>query len=158
LFLHSRNEKEDEVEAVEKLVAKRIDAAIDGFMGSDPMDSDEAPVAESSAAVIMSRAMDVDAVHTHHANCGKKRIRAPPVLYDAGPASGKIRKIDPCVVCGVDTEEGPASSVMLCDGCDGAFHLKCLGFEEVPKDDWYCDKCHMNDNVPISHIKEKIGA
>jgi hypothetical protein len=162
LALFNRFKKEEEEEAVEKLVAKGIDAALDAtveaLMGSDHMDSDEAAVAESCAAVMRSRAMNIDAVHTHHANCGKKRIRAPPVPYDAVPASGKIRKIDPCVVCGVDTEEGPASSVMLCDGCDGAFHLKCLGFEEVPEDDWYCDKCHVNDNVPISHIKEKIGA
>ena len=140
LALLNRFKKEDEEEAVEKLVAKGIDAALDAtvgaFVGSDPMDSDEAAVAESSAAVIMSRAMDVDAVHTHHANCGKKRIRAPPVPYDAVPASGKIRKIDPCLVCTAHTNDEDDVSI-LCDGCNGACHLKCLGFEEVPKDDWY---------------------
>jgi hypothetical protein len=101
--------------------------------------------------------MDTDAVRTHHANCGKKRVRTRPVMYDAGPASGKIRKIDPCVMCLVDTEEG-VDTTILCDGCDGAYHLKCLDVEEVPKDDWYSDKCHRNENVPISHMKEKIGA
>jgi hypothetical protein len=158
--LFSRFKKEDEEEAVEKLVAKGIDAAIDGFMGSDHMDSDEAAVAESCAAVMRSRAMNMDAVHTHHANCGKKRIRAPPVPYDAVPASGKIRKIDPCLVCTAHTNEDDEDDVsILCDGCNGACHLKCLGFKEAPKDDWYCDKCIAgNDNVPISHIKEKIGA
>ena len=45
-----------------------------------------------------------------------------------------------CHTCGRgDSEE----SMLLCDGCDDAFHLFCLipPMIEVPKGDWRCPKC-----------------
>ena len=42
------------------------------------------------------------------------------------------------LLCGLADESKVA---LLCDGCDGAFHLKCLKRKTVPKGDWFCDGC-----------------
>lgn len=32
-------------------------------------------------------------------------------------------------------------TLLLCDGCDGAYHLVCVGLTQAPEDDWYCALC-----------------
>lgn len=44
---------------------------------------------------------------------------------------------DPCAVCGVDDD----NLAIICDGCDRAHHVKCLGLKTVPKGKWYCVDC-----------------
>ena len=90
-------------------------------------------------------------------------------------SNGDGSENDVCEVCGLeDIEEcdGPGrggrgpqrnsllSTLLICDGCDMAFHLFCLGkhdlsdlvcgfysrccetgLEEVPDGDWYCELC-----------------
>ena len=30
----------------------------------------------------------------------------------------------------------------MCDSCNySVVHYECLGWEEVPEEDWYCDRC-----------------
>lgn len=47
-----------------------------------------------------------------------------------------------CQVCQTDKEE-ETSGLLLCDGCDAAYHIHCLEppLAEIPKEDWYCDFC-----------------
>jgi hypothetical protein len=33
------------------------------------------------------------------------------------------------------------SVLLLCDGCDSAFHLECVGLAVVPPGDWFCEWC-----------------
>ncbi|KAF6170426.1 hypothetical protein GIB67_014356 [Kingdonia uniflora] len=33
-------------------------------------------------------------------------------------------------------------TLLLCDHCPSAFHLSCLGIEELPPDQWFCQSCH----------------
>lgn len=41
-------------------------------------------------------------------------------------------------MCG--TDDNPYE-ILLCDGCDGPFHLACVGLKRVPKGDWLCAAC-----------------
>ena len=45
-----------------------------------------------------------------------------------------------CHTCGRGDQE---ESMLLCDGCDDAFHTFCLlpPLAEIPKGDWRCPKC-----------------
>ncbi|EPY53821.1 Lid2 complex subunit [Schizosaccharomyces cryophilus OY26] len=45
-----------------------------------------------------------------------------------------------CEFCGLDTNP---ESILLCDGCERAYHISCLDppLSSVPKDDWYCNTC-----------------
>lgn len=46
----------------------------------------------------------------------------------------------PCPICGdTDNEE----VLLICDGCDVAWHTYCLGLESVPSGSWYCEQCEM---------------
>lgn len=48
----------------------------------------------------------------------------------------------PCGICKVVVNT--TNNVLVCDGCDGGFHLQCLQLSSthsVPKSDWYCPKC-----------------
>jgi hypothetical protein len=41
----------------------------------------------------------------------------------------------PCEVC------GQGGDALLCDTCDTAHHLHCVGLESIPEDYWQCDAC-----------------
>ena len=44
----------------------------------------------------------------------------------------------PCPICGdSDNEE----LLMLCDGCDLAWHTYCIGLDSVPSGIWFCEHC-----------------
>ncbi|CAG8059434.1 unnamed protein product [Penicillium salamii] len=44
----------------------------------------------------------------------------------------------PCTICRqADNED----VLLLCDGCDKASHLYCLGIDEIPSGEWYCQQC-----------------
>lgn len=44
-----------------------------------------------------------------------------------------------CQICGRQNNE---ERLLLCDECDEAFHLECLGMSGIPHvDQWYCDVC-----------------
>jgi hypothetical protein len=52
---------------------------------------------------------------------------------------------NPPVACGVcKLVAHDTSSVLVCDGCESAFHVACLQLlnpKVIPKSDWYCPKC-----------------
>ncbi|KAJ7549866.1 hypothetical protein O6H91_07G072500 [Diphasiastrum complanatum] len=48
----------------------------------------------------------------------------------------------PCAICYQAVKD--EASVLVCDGCEKAFHLKCLQpfyLKDIPEGDWYCPKC-----------------
>jgi hypothetical protein len=47
----------------------------------------------------------------------------------------------PCPHCGNDDHE---DLLLLCDGCDGAYHTYCVGLDSVPAGNWYCEDCSLN--------------
>ena len=50
----------------------------------------------------------------------------------------------PCPVCGdSDNEE----LLMICDGCDVAWHTYCVGLDAVPPGAWYCEHCEAQRSV-----------
>ncbi|KAM0286245.1 hypothetical protein ACHAQH_000972 [Verticillium albo-atrum] len=44
----------------------------------------------------------------------------------------------PCPICGM--AERP-DILLLCDGCDAAYHTHCVGLNHVPAGSWYCLEC-----------------
>lgn len=46
-----------------------------------------------------------------------------------------------CQVCAVD-DDRPS---LLCDGCDGVYHLKCIKKRKAPEGDWFCLSCSAAD-------------
>eukprot|EP00967_Tisochrysis_lutea_P115691 scaffold185550_cov33-Tisochrysis_lutea.AAC.7 len=65
------------------------------------------------------------------------------LLSEGSPGDEALESAeDPCIQCGrpwwiVGNE------LLLCDGCDGAYHLQCLvpPLTEIPPDDWFCRTC-----------------
>lgn len=48
---------------------------------------------------------------------------------------------NPCFVCGSNHE---VDKQVLCDACDKAHHLECVGLDEVPEGEWFCPACVEN--------------
>ncbi|DAZ99933.1 TPA: hypothetical protein N0F65_008740, partial [Lagenidium giganteum] len=42
-----------------------------------------------------------------------------------------------CGVCKLGGE------LLCCDGCPRAFHIACIGLDELPEGDWFCDDCEL---------------
>ena len=51
---------------------------------------------------------------------------------------------DECCLCKMD------GSLICCDGCPEAYHLRCLGVTNslLPEGDWYCPECMIDKNKP----------
>lgn len=47
----------------------------------------------------------------------------------------------PCLTCEEDTDE---DRLLLCDGCNGAYHTYCIGLRRVPRGSWFCHFCQMD--------------
>ena len=47
--------------------------------------------------------------------------------------------LDMCVLCGI------GGSLVCCDGCPGAFHMRCIGetAKSMPDGEWLCAECCM---------------
>lgn len=44
----------------------------------------------------------------------------------------------PCVIC--QSNKFPEET-LLCDGCDDAYHLKCVDLIKIPTGSWFCNQC-----------------
>ena len=47
----------------------------------------------------------------------------------------------PCTQCKQRIGRASAQSI-VCDGCNAAFHLACVGLKHVPATYWYCTSCN----------------
>jgi PHD-finger len=54
-----------------------------------------------------------------------------------GKASSSQQGFDVCSIC------GDGGSLIICDGCEGEYHMKCLKppLRVVPEGQWLCDEC-----------------
>ena len=66
---------------------------------------------------------------------GDNGTYCPPV-DEAVPVAD--RYFLPCQICGLDGEDEDG---IMCDLCNGAFHLSCLELSQVPEGEWYCASC-----------------
>ena len=48
----------------------------------------------------------------------------------------------PCAVCKQCILATSATSI-ICDGCNGAYHLACVGLKAAPATYWYCGTCNQ---------------
>ena len=55
-----------------------------------------------------------------------------------------------CMVCSTDEEKDHAS-MLLCDGCDAAYHMGCLSprLATVPLSDWFCPMCSESQSASV---------
>ena len=73
-----------------------------------------------------------------------------------------------CMLCNISTftedddsdGDGIENQAILCDGCNGEAHLRCLGMQYVPKESWYCSICTIrqskrerkSDNIQLDNL------
>jgi hypothetical protein len=72
---------------------------------------------------------------------GKGKKAATPVVEEEGEEEDEDED-PPCGPCGKYAT--PRNPCVICDGCEGWFHIKCVGFKDVsavPEGDWYCGPC-----------------
>jgi hypothetical protein len=66
---------------------------------------------------------------------------------DLGSVDSGLLNEEVCFECGASTADpSDAGGILLCDRCDGEFHLKCVGLEFMPRASsrlakWYCPQC-----------------
>ncbi|KAJ1386991.1 hypothetical protein B484DRAFT_459897, partial [Ochromonadaceae sp. CCMP2298] len=62
---------------------------------------------------------------------------------DEGSVVSAVLEEDICGTCGIPTMlKGEACpNVVLCDLCDGEYHLRCEGLSQLPQGDFTCSAC-----------------
>lgn len=86
---------------------------------------------------------------------------------ETGSVASGVLEEDFCCECGASTLETPEtwSNVILCDICDGEYHLKCIGLKSLPEN-YICRRClkeqdhlyklnfNLTDTFPVESIKD----
>lgn len=72
-------------------------------------------------------------------------------IDDKGSVVSAILEEDICFICGHSTmlDTGEWDNVILCDKCDGEYHISCCklnGLDEVPEESFVCYKCIEDEN------------
>ncbi|KAI7982633.1 DDT domain-containing protein PTM [Camellia lanceoleosa] len=59
---------------------------------------------------------------------------------------------DECCLCKMD------GSLICCDGCPAAYHLKCVGVANslLPEGDWYCPECVIDKDKPWLKLEKSL--
>ena len=73
--------------------------------------------------------------------CADAPVPAPRL--PAPPCRRRPRSSYDDVACQVCAGQHGAPSMLLCDGCDRGFHMRCIGMRQQrpPAGDWYCSDC-----------------
>jgi hypothetical protein len=84
-----------------------------------------------------------------------------PVVPDYDPREWMEEMVDqpeiPGRRCPVCNSAGDEETLLLCDGCDAAYHTQCVDLDDVPRGPWFCMECEHAlgpdvmqpvDNVP----------
>jgi hypothetical protein len=65
---------------------------------------------------------------------------------DTGSVCSGILEEDYCLQCGESTLSSDVwNGVILCDYCDGEYHMQCAGLEQIPDDAFTCRSCIEQD-------------
>ena len=66
------------------------------------------------------------------------------IIADDGRSVQPERKVDApidgCQSCG-GNESSKKNPILLCDECDGEYHVRCVSLSKVPKGEWRCRRC-----------------
>ena len=62
---------------------------------------------------------------------------------DEGSVDSAILDESICYECGSSTINDPDwQNLLICDVCDGEYHLGCMGLDRVPRNGWTCQRCY----------------
>ncbi|KAK1405001.1 RING/FYVE/PHD zinc finger superfamily protein [Heracleum sosnowskyi] len=91
-----------------------------------------------------AQALSLRSQHTDIANLVQKLLQ--PTLHErpiwAPPSRDYMNKSLACQLCKLISLE--VDNVLVCDGCEKGYHLKCLKInnqKSVPRGEWHCAKC-----------------
>ncbi|WBW74647.1 ubiquitin-protein ligase E3 Asr1 [Schizosaccharomyces osmophilus] len=70
------------------------------------------------------------------------------------PEYAETNELTRCVVCGGSQQQ---DVLLLCDGCDDAYHTFCLDLEEVPENEFYCPNCVFLSNENVNTLASRIS-
>ena len=70
-------------------------------------------------------------------------------------ADEDIIDFQPCTICGESDNE---DVLLLCDGCDAASHIYCIGLDDIPSGSWYCTQCETQSLLgPAPDVSTRVS-
>lgn len=79
--------------------------------------------------------------------CSKWKLKQ---LHQHTAKQQEFLENDDCLDCGLGVHP---DELLLCDGCDGAHCLKCVGTDSVPDQDWFCQECLRVLEARKNHVE-----
>ena len=77
----------------------------------------------------------------------KSKLKYEKHLESEFALSALIYKQKSCEICRKKHSE---ASMVLCDRCEDAYHIRCLNMQAVPKGVWMCNQCCLD----VSRLKQ----
>lgn len=84
----------------------------------------------------------------------KKQSKAK-CKHSSSESSESSEEDAPCELCG---KVGDDDKAILCEGCDGAFHIFCLNppLVAIPEGDWFCSTCEGNQQHCEENMENEV--
>lgn len=77
---------------------------------------------------------------------------------DKGSVVSALLEEDICYMCGEGTMNGDEwGEVVMCDICDGEYHLKCQNLSCTPEGSFFCTKC-MDDEQHFKDMRFEVSS
>lgn len=77
---------------------------------------------------------------------------------DKGSVVSALLEEDICYHCGMNTMNGDEwGEVVMCDTCDGEYHLRCQGLSSTPEGSFVCSKC-VEDEQHFKDMRFEVSS
>jgi hypothetical protein len=121
----------------------------------NPFDDDEDDTAPMEAASAASAFDRMKQTKFGKSKGGSGKVFNPFVAAEEEEEAEAEEEEDSCSVCNKSN-----GTLLLCDGCDTAFHLKCCKpvLRKIPKGDWFCASCKKAAKEAKEPVVEKKAA
>lgn len=117
------------------------------------VDETKKPEASSSGISHTNDALLNRNISSHEDEAGDDASNFSGNEDDRDSVVSAILDEDICIACGLSTMVGtiPVENVILCDGCDGEYHMQCEGLQSVPEGTFTCRRC-VEDGEHYRHL------
>lgn len=106
------------------------------FDSGAQLDSEEA-LGKAESALQLSEIVLEEARHFAQAPARLSKS----FVQQAIPRDSEDGKFIYCIICGL------SGNLLCCDGCANVVHNGCIGLENVPEGEWFCEECNMKKSI-----------
>ncbi|KAF5192330.1 Phd finger protein ehd3 [Thalictrum thalictroides] len=153
------NVGEDKMDALTNAALSSVDEKSNCFVKADVVQQSSKNTVSNSCKLCGDQFVDSLYRECQHSLCRKKfhlKCLSELEIQSVGP-----RWYCPSCLCRVCLADKDDEKIVLCDGCDNAYHIYCMEprLNYIPKDKWFCNVCSTRlQKIQKGKSRQKKGS